>query len=509
MQRIQRHYIKYAILISVFSCFMLSNVHAADALWTFAPQTPTDISVLKGSTAQVIYTVTNNTSYRKNLVIKPITGVTQSAPCIAPAKKTCTLTLIIDGSTLLGDVQGGPVLCQKNNQLKCFQPNPADVLSIHLLEQPTVQHYTITPSADANGTITPEVPQVVGAGTSLSFTASPNTSYGVNEWLLDGMAVQYGGTSYQLNNVDANHTLEVTFSQATLSPLINGLTLSINSPYPNSDPALTGKPRIIHIENTGSIPASNLQVSSSTFPAGTSITSNTCTGSLDAGATCDITITPGSTASANTSNVACNTSPGSVPVPTVVTVSSDTSPSTNINVLVVGQGCIYQGGYLFTVDDTTPDDGSIGGKVAALTDESNTLYTWSTAYNDTAANSLLDGVSNSNALETPVGQYPAAQSCLNKNDQGFADWYLPAICELGRYVGINTNAGCGSTRPNLYTTLHLKKLGGFANATYWSSSEFSGNSFYSAWAQYFGWGDQYYDGKTVSRNVRCIRVFTP
>lgn len=509
MQRIQRHYIKYAILISVLTFLMLSSVQAANRLWTFTPQTPTELTISRGETAQVSYLIKNYTSTSKNLVMKPITGITQSEPCKAPSQGTCTLKLIIDGSTLQGDVQGGPILCKLANKLKCQGPSPADALNIHLIDQPPVQQYTITPSADANGTITPETPQVVNEGTSLSFTANPNTSFGVNEWLLDGNAVQYGGTSYQLSDINANHTIAVTFSQATLSPMIDGLTLSINSPYPASDPSLTGTARIIRIENTGSIPASNLQVSSSTFPAGTSITSNTCTGTLNPAATCDITITPGSTASANASNIPCNTSPGTTPVPTVVTVSSDTAPSANINVLVLGHGCVYQGGYVFSVDDTTSNTGSIGGKVAALTDEPGPTYLWSGGYNDTAANSLLDGLSNTNALATPVNQYPAAQSCLNKSDQGFTDWYLPAICELGRYVGINTNAGCGSNRPNLYTTLYLKSLGGLANVKYWSSSEYTGNAIYSAWVQYFGWGDQYYDGKTLSNYVRCIRAFTP
>ncbi|CAM2942031.1 InlB B-repeat-containing protein [Legionella worsleiensis] len=507
MQRKSRHYFQYALFITLFTSLALSTAQAAKALWTFAPQTPTQFSIMKGETAQVVYLVTNNTSTSKNLVMKPITGITQTEPCKAPAQKTCTLKLSVDGSALTGNVQGGPVLCKLANQIKCQGPSPANSLNITLLDQPTVQRFTITPSADVNGTITPQDPQVVDAGTNLSFAANPKASFGVNEWLLDGAVVQSGGTSFQLNNIQANHTVEVTFNQATLSPLTQNLTLSIKSSV--SDLPLAGNPRIIRIENTGTVPAVNLQVSPTTFPVGTSITNNTCTGTLNAGATCDITITPGSTASANASAVACTTAPGSLPVPTVVTVSADNASPTDINVLLLGQGCIYQGGYVFAVDDTTPNTGSIGGKVAALTDEPYSLYQWAVLYDDTTANNLLDGLANTNALATPVGQYPAAQSCLNKVDQGFADWYLPAICELGRFVGINTNAGCGLSRANLYTSLHLKSLGGFAGVTYWSSTEYSGNMFYSAWAQFFGYGDQYYDGKNLGRQVRCIRAINP
>ena len=127
--------------------------------------------------------------------------------------------------------------------------------------------------------------------------------------------------------------------------------------------------RIIRIENTGSEPANNLEISTSGFPTGTSITNNDCMGTLNADDTCDITITPGSTASSHNSDNTCTTSPGTEPVPTIVTFSADNAPSTNINVLVLGYGCIYQGGFLFSVDDSTSNTGNISGKVAALTDE--------------------------------------------------------------------------------------------------------------------------------------------
>ena len=511
MQRKKRHFFRNTILTAFFSCLMLSSVQAAKPLWTFVPQTPTDITVAKGSSAQVIYTVQNQSSRAKTLVMKPIAGISQSAPCNLPAKGSCTLTLNVNGATLQGNVVGGPILCQQGNDLQCYQPNSANILRIRLTEQPPVQQFTVTPSAGANGSISPATPQVVNAGSSLTFTATPNTGFGVNQWLLDGNVVQNGGTTFQLNNIQANHTVEVTFNQTTLSPLTQNLALSINSP--GADPALAGNARIIRIENTGSIPANNVQVSTSGFPAGTSITNNACTGTLNAGATCDITITPGGTASPDNSANACTTSPGTEPEPTIVTVSADNAPSSDINVLVLGYGCIYQGGFLFSVDDTTPDAGSIGGKVAALTDEEENpgdlFFQWATGFNDTAADSITDGLANTNALETPAGQYPAAQACLNKSDQGFTGWFMPAICELGRFVGLGSDAGCGTTNPNLYTTLHTNNLGGFANDVYWSSTEFSGDPTFSAWVQIFNNGFQVGGVKSGIFRVRCVRAFNP
>jgi len=418
MQGKKRHFFRNTILTAFFSCMMLSGVQATKPLWKFVPQTPTDITVAKGRSVQVIYTVHNQSSRPKTLVMKPISGISQNAPCQLLAKGICTLTLNVNGSALQGNIVGGPVLCQQGNDLQCYQPSSTNILRIRLMQAP-IQQFTVTPQAGSNGSISPVTAQVVNAGSSLTFTATPNTSFGVNQWLLDGNVEQNGGTTFQLNNIQADHTVEVTFNQTTLSPLSQNLALSINSP--GADPALAGNARIIRIENAGSIPANNLQVSTSGFPTGTSITNNGCTGTLNAGATCDITITPGGTASSDNSNNACTTSPGTEPEPTVVTVSAGNAPSTDINVLVLGYGCIYEGGFLFSVDDTTPDTGSIGGKVAAMTDEEESpgdfFFQWATVFNDTAADSITDGLNNTNALETPAGQYPAAQACLNKSDQ--------------------------------------------------------------------------------------------
>lgn len=508
-----------AILTVLLSCLTLASAQAAKPLWTFVPQTPTEITVAKGGSAQVIYTVQNQSSRAKILAMKPIAGVSQGAPCQLQAKGSCTLTLNINGSALQGDVLGGPVLCQQGNDLQCYQPSSANILRIRLTTPPPVQQFTVTPSAGANGSISPATAQVVNVGSSLTFTATPNTGFGVNQWLLDGNVVQNGGSSLQLNNIQANHAIEVTFNQTTLSPLTQNLALSINSP--GADPALVGNPRIIRIENTGSIPASNVQVSTSGFPTDTSITSNTCTGTLNAGDTCDITITPGDTASSDVDSNACTTTPpGTEPVPTTVTVTADNAPSTDINVLVLGYGCIYQGGFLFSVDDATPDTGSIAGKVAAIGDQSTgTRWGPNGAVGGISQNSMpgagsCDGKNDGECntariiaanLASPV----AAQLCEVLVSGGFSDWFMPAICELGRFIGFGSDAGCGTANPNLYSTLHTNGLGGFAGGGYWSSTGFSGNPTNGAWFQNFDNGFQFGGDKLNNLRVRCVRAFTP
>ena len=71
--------------------------------------------------------------------------------------------------------------------------------------------YSVTPSSDANGSISPGTMQTVSSGGSITFTAAPNTGYLVNTWTVDGTVVQTGDSTFTLNNITANHTVNVTF----------------------------------------------------------------------------------------------------------------------------------------------------------------------------------------------------------------------------------------------------------------------------------------------------------
>ncbi|WP_133133795.1 DUF1566 domain-containing protein, partial [Legionella sp. W10-070] len=202
------------------------------------------------------------------------------------------------------------------------------------------------------------------------------------------------------------------------------------------------------------------------------------------------------------------------------TVSADNASSTDINVLVLGYGCIYQGGFLFSVNDATPNTGSIGGKVAALSDQS-TGVRWGPSTVEVGGISETsmpgpgscdgknDGECNT-ARIIAAGLTPpvAAQLCEDLSDGGFTDWFMPAICELGRFMD-GFDAGCGTTNPNLYTTLYTRNLGDLSDDEYWSSTEFSGNPTNGAWFQLFLVGFQGDATKIAIRRIRCVRAFTP
>jgi hypothetical protein len=71
--------------------------------------------------------------------------------------------------------------------------------------------YTITPSAGANGSITPAKTVGVVSGSSATFTITANAGYHVNSLTVDGGAVT-PVTSYTFSNVTANHTIAATFA---------------------------------------------------------------------------------------------------------------------------------------------------------------------------------------------------------------------------------------------------------------------------------------------------------
>ena len=84
----------------------------------------------------------------------------------------------------------------------------------------------------------------------------------------------------------------------------------------------------------------------------------------------------------------------------------------------------------------------------------------------------------------------AAKACLDYKENGYDDWFLPSKDELNL----------------MYINLKQKKLGGFADSVYWSSSEYSGSSS-SAWLQGFYSGPQNDYSRSGNSRVRPVRAF--
>ena len=153
----------------------------------------------------------------------------------------------------------------------------------------------------------------------------------------------------------------------------------------------------------------------------------------------------------------------------------------------------YGGGIVFYVYD-----GGLHGLIAALADQNTGTQWYNGIFKVTGATGDGVGAGAINTAmivaaqidDTPGGIF-AAKGCADYSVKGadgvtYGDWYLPSKAEL-----------------NL---LYKQKavVGGFANATYWSSTETSSNN---AWSQYFLNGQQGNNRKFKPFRVRAIRAF--
>nr|HAT8714224.1 hypothetical protein [Legionella jordanis] len=350
-------------------------------------------------------------------------------------------------------------------------------------------------SISSNGPFTFSTPLAQGSPYNVTVLTQPA-----------GQVCNVSNASGTIGSGNVTNVAVTCIDSTTLTTSLTDLALSVNNTAFN--PALTGNPRIITITNAGSTTATGLTVTPPTWPSGTTSSTN-CGSTLGSGSSCTITITPGNTATSNGTTPCTN---GTAPVAGVVQVSAANATAVSTNVVVLGYGCVYQGGFLFAVNDATANTGSIGGQVAATTNEGS--LSWSTVFSITGVNSNTNGASNTAALATPVGQFPAAQACINKTTQGFTDWYLPAICQMG-YDGQSFGSGCGSSGSpllqNIYSNLRVNgDIGGFGVGTFFSSSEDTSlNPNLYAWTQNYAVGST--QGQSIKtsnpQSIRRVRNF--
>lgn len=441
------------MLTFLASGLMFTTVYSNTPLWTFKPHTSPIITVTKGGSKQILYTIRNQSTKPKILLMSPIAGVSQSAPCVLPAKGSCTLTLNINGSSLKGDVLGGPVLCQRGNKLQCYQPSKVNSLHITLASK-----YSVGGSITGlSGTVTLQNnganPTPISKDGSFTFSTliGQGTPYAVTvrtQPTGQSCTVANGSGIMRKANV-TNVRVSCTTDTAILSFPLTG-TIPVNSGFSS-----------FTVTNTSSTPAYNVKATLPISWSGVTQDFSNCA-----------MIPPASAAPNNTCTLQfTSTTPyiaqGGIPI-TGDNVSSSTTTAFAFTV----------SSYLVWSVDSINSVSVIDTSNLPVTQWGNQVVT--------NANSPTDGLGNTGIINGTIGiGASAAVDCYNSNAGGAnpGDWYLPAICQMG---GAGQGAGCVAGLANIYTNLAQLGFGDFSPILFfWSSTESTIDPANTAWIEGF------------------------
>lgn len=397
--------------------------------------------------------------------------------------------------------------------------------------------------------------------TSSSYTTSGCTTTGAVSCVVGGLT---NGTSYtfMVTATNSSGTGFPAFSSPA-APALLAVSPAIMAL------AVNGRSRIMTLTNNSASPVVVTQTPttadfSPSLPAGTTLTPLSCLANTVLAANggfCTLLLTPGATVSSDNSSASCTT--GVAPVSSVLGVNTGAGP-VSVGAVVLGNGCIYQAGNLFALNDTTPITSSVGGTVvypnpdpqgynigwglnsfdsvwgvddtsSIVTPSPNTSSSAPATYkpgqlNCDAINDGLCATNNSFALYGPTdpnnfSTYYVAGYC-KLSILGYIDWYAPSICELGPFGTTGEETGDYPTLPGSQACLssdniqnNLMGIPNFASTiaiapnSYWSSNENSLDTLNVAWGQDFSSIGGYQAGATGDKfhpdnYLRCTRRLT-
>ncbi|MDR3443136.1 MAG: fibronectin type III domain-containing protein [Legionella sp.] len=419
----------------------------------------------------------------------------------------------------------------------------------------------VTPLGDGTYTV-PAFPRAViataGPSTVTLTWAAPNNPL---NGAVTGYTVSYGETSTSTYTTPVLNCQQTSATTCTITGLTDGISYTFTvsatnasgtGPVTYSSPATPtgtslnanpanmalsglggGASRVITFTNNSGSSVTVKAVQPPTLPAGATLDSSSlddCTNlpTLASGESCTITINPGATPTSTSGCIDAVT----LPTPGVVTV--DTSlDSVSANIFILGYGCQYQEGYIYTIDDAAPFTNSIGGKVASLSDQSTVNTVWSAGFitiwgiddistvaqpspntSNVEAAELIPGQLNCDAINDgacatnnifvtygPGTNY--AVGLCKTTISGYTDWYLPSICDLGNIsIGRTCTDGNNNMQNNIFPIAATNLWG-----TYWSSIEDSTASRSVVWLQLPG-SNQATAEKNNPFEIRCVRALT-
>jgi alpha-tubulin suppressor-like RCC1 family protein len=149
----------------------------------------------------------------------PNGSITPSGTVTVPTGGNRTFTITPDAGYRVADVQvdGASIGALTSYTF-------ANVQTAHTINATfTLDVYTITASADVNGSIAPSGTATVNKGDSKTYTIIPDSGYDVQNVVVDG-ASKGAVTSYTFSNVAANHTINAYFKVKTFTITVSAGT---------------------------------------------------------------------------------------------------------------------------------------------------------------------------------------------------------------------------------------------------------------------------------------------
>jgi hypothetical protein len=182
------------VSVGAVASYSISNVTANRTIAaTFAANSISTYSLVINKTGTGSGTVTNSP-----------TGSTFNAGT------TVTLTAAASADSTFGGWSGA---CSGTSPTCTVQMNANASVTAAF----NIKAFTITATAGANGSISPQGAVSVNYGSSRTFTVTPNSGYKISDVKVDGVSVG-AVTSFLFGRVTSSHTIEAVFSSLTTQP---------------------------------------------------------------------------------------------------------------------------------------------------------------------------------------------------------------------------------------------------------------------------------------------------
>jgi hypothetical protein len=209
------------LVVGVWTMLAMTLAYAATPLWTYSAPSPAATTISAGSIATIQYTVTNQSTKSKDLILQLTPGLSASSCRLATKGSTCVLTLTVNGSALLQEgIHTGPILCEQGNPLQCYQPSQANSLNINL-----IKNFNTTLSVNSTGTIpvdgsTPCTPDpisltVTNTGTYTAFNVSASLPGGWAGVTQNATCTDCAPGATSCTSIAPNDTCTLNFTSTT------------------------------------------------------------------------------------------------------------------------------------------------------------------------------------------------------------------------------------------------------------------------------------------------------